>query len=68
MMDLAYLDPHLASGALRLLAPPIVLDEGYYFVRRTARHNDRLVRAFEEWILAQDASQSGKKSVEKLKP
>ena len=55
MMDLAYLDPHLASGTLRLLAPPIMLDEGYYFVRPTARRNDRLVGAFEEWISAQDA-------------
>ena len=53
MMDLAYLDPHLASGTLRLLAPPIILDEGYYFVRRTARRNDRLVGAFEEWISAE---------------
>jgi DNA-binding transcriptional LysR family regulator len=51
MMDMAYLDAHLASGRLQLLAPPINLDEGYYLVQRPARRNDRLVTAFRDWIL-----------------
>ena len=52
MMDMAYLGPHLAGGRLRLLAPPVTLNEGYYLVHRPVRRNDRLLRAFEEWILA----------------
>jgi DNA-binding transcriptional LysR family regulator len=55
MMDLAYLDAHLSSGRLQLLAPPIMLDEGYYLVRRPVRRNDRLLSAFEEWILTASA-------------
>ena len=52
MMDMAYLDAHLSSGRLELLAPPITLDEGYYLVCRPVRRNDRLLGAFEKWILA----------------
>jgi DNA-binding transcriptional LysR family regulator len=52
MMDMAYLGPHLADGTLRLLAPPVTLNEGYYLVYRPVRRNDRLLGAFEEWILA----------------
>ena len=50
MIDLAYLDAHLSSGRLKLLAPPIALDEGYYLVSRPVRRNDRLLTAFEYWI------------------
>ncbi|WP_063778852.1 LysR substrate-binding domain-containing protein [Bradyrhizobium sp. LTSP857] len=52
MIDMAYLEAHLSSGRLRLLAPPVTLDEGYYLVRRPVGRNDRLVSAFEDWILA----------------
>jgi DNA-binding transcriptional LysR family regulator len=51
MIDMAYLGPHLSSERLQLLAPPIALDEGYYLVRRPVGRNDRLVSAFEEWIV-----------------
>ena len=48
---MAYLGTHLVSERLQLLAPPIALDEGYYLVRRPGGRNDRLVSAFEQWIL-----------------
>ena len=56
MMDMAYVDAHLLSGRLQLLAPPIALDEGYYLVRRPVRRNARLLGAFEQWILAVSAA------------
>jgi DNA-binding transcriptional LysR family regulator len=52
MIDMAYLAPHLARGTLRLLGPPVTLDEGYYLVSRPVRHNDRYLGAFERWLLA----------------
>jgi DNA-binding transcriptional LysR family regulator len=52
MINMAYVGAHLSSGRLELLAPPITLDEGYHLVRRPVRRNDRLLSAFEEWILA----------------
>jgi len=51
MMDMAYLDPHLASGALNLLAAPVTLEQGYYLVHRPVRRNQRLIRAFHDWIV-----------------
>jgi DNA-binding transcriptional LysR family regulator len=51
IIDMAYLGTHLVSERLQLLAPPIALDEGYYLVRRPGGRNDRLVSAFEQWIL-----------------
>jgi len=55
MIDMAYVDEHLSSRRLHLLAPPITLDEGYYLLRRPVRRNDRLLGAFETWILAASA-------------
>ena len=55
MIDMAYVDQHLSSRRLCLLAPPIMLDEGYYLLRRPVRRNDRLLGAFETWILAVSA-------------
>lgn len=52
MMDMAYIGPHLSSGALEVFAPPIGLDEGYYLVCRSVRRNERLLGAFANWIIA----------------
>jgi DNA-binding transcriptional LysR family regulator len=65
MIDMAYLDAHLASGRLKLLAPPVTLDEGHYFVRRGVGRNDRLVSAFGQWILA--ASQPARSEALRVK-
>lgn len=55
MIDMAYVDEHLSSRRLRLLAPAVTLNEGYYLLRRPVRRNDWLLGAFEQWILAVSA-------------
>ncbi|WP_249159054.1 LysR substrate-binding domain-containing protein [Bradyrhizobium jicamae] len=62
MIDMAYVDEHLSGRRLQLLAPPITLDEGYYLLRRPVRRNDRLLGAFEKWILAVSARSAGRHS------
>lgn len=51
MMDMAYVEGHLATGRLRSLAPPIQLREGYYFVHRATPRNARLVMALRDWLV-----------------
>lgn len=53
MMDLAYIEDHLATGRLHRLADPIQLSEGYYFVHRTHPRNERLISALREWLVEQ---------------
>ena len=53
MMDVAYVEGHLAAGRLGSLAPPIQLREGYYFVHRATPRNARLVMALRDWLIDQ---------------
>lgn len=53
MMDLAYVQGHLAAGRLHSLADPIQLSEGYYFVHRTPPRNERLISALRDWLMEQ---------------
>jgi DNA-binding transcriptional LysR family regulator len=50
MMDMAYAQPHIATGRLVALGPTVDLEEGYYLVHAMPRQNARLVRAFRTWI------------------
>jgi DNA-binding transcriptional LysR family regulator len=56
MIDMAYVGAHLTAGRLQLLGAPVILDEGYYLVRRSVCRNARLLSSFENWILTAAAA------------
>lgn len=53
MMDMAYVEDHVAEGRLRLLGDPIQLAEGYHFVHRPQPRNPRLITALRTWLVEQ---------------
>lgn len=53
MMDMAYIEDHLATGRLHSLGDPIQLSQGYYFVHRASPRNERLVSALRDWLTEQ---------------
>ena len=57
MMDLAYIQGHLARGRLHVLAEPVQLSEGYYFVHRLPPRNERLISALRDWLQEQACQQ-----------
>lgn len=53
MMELAYIEDHLAACRLHSLADPIQLSECYYFVHCTPPRNERLISALRDWLIEQ---------------
>jgi DNA-binding transcriptional LysR family regulator len=52
LTDMAYIEPHLASGALKMLAEhPLQLPTGYYFVHRAGAGNVRPLTLFRDFVV-----------------
>ncbi|WP_158743469.1 LysR substrate-binding domain-containing protein [Acidisphaera sp. L21] len=58
LVDLALIGDHLEAGRLLVLAnlPPLVRGSGYYLAYAPGRHEDGMIQAFRQWLLAEVAA------------
>lgn len=52
LMETAYVEEAVRTGALKLLGPEVELEGGYWFVHRPRPRNSRLVDAMKTWLVS----------------